>query len=98
MKTYTAPAFQLNQAYWPLRRSAIASNQSKGQSDLKRWLKNLFRTLLSQMAGTAEPQVWSTQDTAGQVLWNAYDGASGKIIRNASETEMRIWLENRYQF
>ena len=105
MKTYTAHAFQLNQAYWPLRHASQASDQRasqasdhKGQSNLKHWLKNLFKTLLYQMEGSAGPQVWSTRDEAGRTLWNAYDGVSGRTIHQASETEMRVWLESRYRF
>ncbi|WP_050765758.1 hypothetical protein [Synechococcus sp. PCC 7335] len=96
MKTAAAPAFQLNQAYWPLRRTSYTSNQ--GQSNLWRQLKNLFSTLLAQMEGTAGPRVWVTRDAAGQTLWNAYDSASGRTIHQVSETELRVWLESRYQF
>ncbi|EDX87011.1 hypothetical protein S7335_4718 [Synechococcus sp. PCC 7335] len=50
------------------------------------------------MEGTAGPRVWVTRDAAGQTLWNAYDSASGRTIHQVSETELRVWLESRYQF
>ena len=102
MKTQASRTLTLNQAYWPLRSASHVLGQSKraskGQSTPKRWLKNFFSMLLAQMEETADPQVWATHDAAGHTLWNAYDSASGRIIRKASETELRVWLENRYQF
>lgn len=82
-------------AYWPIR----SNRTSKvSQRNLKAQLQNLAQTLICQLSSSSEPQVWSTQDVNGQIVWNAQDSASDRIIRNASETELRIWLEERYTF
>ena len=100
MSANTTYRFSNNQAYWPLTRWSLTrphSSQS-GQSNLFRnKLAALFQSLVAQMTDSSEPRVWQSQDTAGRTLWNAYDGTFNRIIRNASETELRDWLEHRYQ-
>ena len=82
-------------AYWPLH-----SNQASktSQRSLRVQLQNSVQTLIHQLSGSSTPQVWSTQGADGQTVWNAQDIASERIIRNASETELRVWLEERYTF
>ena len=83
-----------NQAYWPLRETAASSEKS----GLKAQLGNLLQTLFAQCAGSSDPHVWTAKDAEGQTVWNAQDVVSGKVIRNVSESEMRVWLEERYRF
>lgn len=105
----TTYRFSGNQAYWPLpqfsfRQSSLqqSSAQSAAKTGLTAQLSNLVSNLVStlfmQMTSTSEPRVWESKDAAGHTLWNAYDSVSDRIIHNASETEMRIWLETRHQF
>ncbi|MEO1396432.1 MAG: hypothetical protein AAFV90_26360 [Cyanobacteria bacterium J06634_5] len=110
----TTYRFSGNQAYWPLpqfslRQSSLQQSslqQSSAHSatkpnltgQLSNLVSNLLSTLFVQMTSTSEPRVWESKDAAGHTLWNAYDSVSDTIIRNASETEMRIWLETRHQF
>ena len=82
-------------AYWPLH---LNRTSKAGQRSLKTQLQNLAQTLVDQLGGFSEPHVWSTQDINGQTVWNAQDNASNRVIRNVSETELRIWLEARYTF
>ncbi|PZO49269.1 MAG: hypothetical protein DCF15_17110 [Phormidesmis priestleyi] len=58
----------------------------------------MLRSLVAQLSASNDPHVWETQDADGQMVWNAHDRASGRTIRHASETELRIWLESRYAF
>ncbi|PZO13447.1 MAG: hypothetical protein DCF25_16130 [Leptolyngbya foveolarum] len=92
---YQANRLASRSAYWPVR-----SNRSskKPQQSLRTQLKNLAQTFVCQLGGSSEPRVWSTQDANGQTVWNAQDSASNRIIRHVSETELRIWLEERYTF
>lgn len=97
MKTIATYAFANtlanNQAYWPQRSSNSQNNSSKG---LSARLCNLLQVLVAQLSGSSEPYVWEGKASNGQRVWNALDRSTGKIIRNASETEMRIWLERRF--
>ncbi len=94
MRSTTAQYFSGNQAYWPIPQ---ASSRQSVQPRLKARLNNLFHTLVAQLTNSGEPRVWRSQDATGRPLWNAYDAATDRIIRNASETEVRAWLEARYQ-
>ena len=94
MSTSTAYRFSNNQAYWPLTRSY--PSQSRQSNLLKNKLSNLLQSLVAQMTNTSEPRVWKSQDTTGRTQWNAYDGTFNRVIHNASETELREWLEHRY--
>ncbi|MEM8502979.1 MAG: hypothetical protein AAF716_07480 [Cyanobacteria bacterium P01_D01_bin.1] len=89
-----------NQAYWPLRSSSplSASPQRSWQKGLSHRINNLLRMLLSQMSGGNGPFVWQTHNADGQAVWNAEDRVSGKSIHNVTESELRVWLETRYQF
>ncbi|MEL6161931.1 MAG: hypothetical protein AAGJ95_17285 [Cyanobacteria bacterium J06554_11] len=85
----------INQAYWPKR---LSNPKRDPQASLATKLKNLSRTLLSQLSGSSDPQVWQRKTRDGRVLWNAQDRVTGRVIHDASETEIRSWLENRYRF
>ncbi|MGB7250524.1 MAG: hypothetical protein WBC73_16425 [Phormidesmis sp.] len=88
--TYRLPS---NQAYWPLRLGTTSKHSRRG---LALQLRDLLETLATQLRGSTEPYVWESKDASGQTVWNAEDRVSGSVIRHASETEIRIWLEERH--
>ncbi|NES97380.1 MAG: hypothetical protein F6K32_19600 [Desertifilum sp. SIO1I2] len=47
---------------------------------------------------TAEPQlrVWHKTDRWGNTWWCAYDPLTGHSTQQASENDLRSWLEQRY--
>ena len=85
-----------NQAYWPLPSGGSKADSFKETVQIK--LNSFLRSLVAQLSASNDPHVWETQDADGQMVWNAHDRASGRTIRHASETELRIWLESRYAF
>ncbi|KPQ34551.1 MAG: hypothetical protein HLUCCA11_14725 [Phormidesmis priestleyi Ana] len=93
-----------NQAYWPLRWGREQSNdpsyngQPSTLKGIETQLKKMWKALALQMSDASAPHIWQTQDATGEIFWNAQDPTSGRTIRHASETEMRIWLEERYRF
>lgn len=95
MRSTTAQYLSGNQAYWPLPQF---SARKSAQPSLKVQLGNFFHTLVAQLTNSTEPRVWQSENSTGHVLWNAYDATTDRIIRNVSETEVRAWLETRYQF
>ena len=80
-------------AYWPFNAS---STSHLAQRNIKAQINSLLKVLVRQLTGSSEPRVWSSTDANGETLWNAIDMASDRTLRNATETEMRIWLEERY--
>ena len=70
------------------------ANQSP-KTKLTKPLNRIWQYLVKAIAHSNEPRVWQTKKH-GQVLWHGYDPASGKTVTRFSETEMLIWLEERY--
>ncbi|MBW4654636.1 MAG: hypothetical protein KME20_16590 [Kaiparowitsia implicata GSE-PSE-MK54-09C] len=51
---------------------------------------------LTQMAGSTDPRITQTYDSNGQPLWTVYDPITHTTTALASEQEVRIWLDQRY--
>jgi len=81
--------------YWPL---GIRLENPSQLSSWKARFGKLIKALLTQLTSSSEPFVWQSPNDASQNLWNAHDRVSGKVIRHASEAEIRVWLEERYSF
>ena len=58
-------------------------------------LGQLATALLNFFTAAQDPKVASYQ-VDGQTLYSAYDPMTGTRMDYASEAEMRIWLEQRY--
>ena len=86
--TYPASAAQ---AYWPFQAGSRYSNRRH----LTVRLRDLWNTLKAQLGASSEPHIWKTQNDDGRTVWNAYDPISGRLLREAYESEVRIWLEER---
>ncbi|MGB3532998.1 MAG: hypothetical protein WBA13_05720 [Microcoleaceae cyanobacterium] len=54
-----------------------------------------FFQRLFQFSTLQPPRVWQTQHPEYK-CWNAYDPVSGCRVKGLSESEMRAWLEDRY--
>ncbi len=94
MKSNLTYGSSINQAYWPLSSGDRLANQRS----LTVRLNHLWNQIKAGLNASSEPRVWETKNTAGGTVWNAYDPASGRILRSASPSEVRIWLEERYYF
>ncbi|MGB3298290.1 MAG: hypothetical protein WBA76_08460 [Phormidesmis sp.] len=90
-----------NQAYWPLGSDNFSNKGSARTAkpkSLRTQLSNLFGKMAMQLTTSSDPFIWQTRNPAGQTVWNAKDERSGRVICGASESEMRVWLEERYRF
>ena len=65
------------------------------RTKLTKSLNRIWQYLVKAIAHGNEPRIWQTQKH-GQTIWHGYDPASGKSVSRFSETEMLIWLEERY--
>lgn len=99
MKSQSIYCSDFNQAYWPF---PVALGQRRFQAKDRRSaspkLNNLLQTLISKLNASADLHVWETHTAAGETVWSAEDTVLGKTIYNVSESEMRVWLEERYRF
>lgn len=78
---------------------ATAPNQNTF-TDAKKTLLSLLeqasQSFMQRLMADAEPRVWHTCDAEGNLWWHAHDSVTGRSLHNASEAEVRIWLEQRY--
>lgn len=58
--------------------------------------RNLWQTMIARLAVSQDPHVWQSLDEQGQGSWNAYDPKTGQSVQQVSATELRVWLEHRY--
>ena len=65
------------------------------KTKLTKSLNGIWQHLVKAIAHSNEPRIWQSQKH-GQTIWHGYDPASGKSVTRFSETEMLIWLEERY--
>jgi hypothetical protein len=60
------------------------------------WVEQASQFVVKRLRVDAEPRVWHTCDAEGNLWWHAHDAVTGRSLYDASESEMRIWLEQRY--
>lgn len=63
---------------------------------LKAKLQDAWQRAVAYLSTSSEPHVWRSQDSTGQVIWNAYDPLTRRSIERVSMNEVRVWLEERY--
>jgi hypothetical protein len=59
-------------------------------------LKTIWQHFSTILTKSNELRVWQRTDRFGNTWWNAYDPATGRSTSVTSESEMRIWIEERY--
>ncbi|MGC9528955.1 MAG: hypothetical protein ACP5D7_25785 [Limnospira sp.] len=51
---------------------------------------------VARMTAGTEPKIWSSVSPSGEVEWNVYDPFDGRSASGLTETQVRSWLEERY--
>ncbi|RMF62899.1 MAG: hypothetical protein D6742_19050 [Cyanobacteria bacterium J069] len=74
---------------------AIAKSRTRRSRWTGLW-HSLLSYLLSQIGDPSEPRVWFERDRNGESWWCAHDPITGDRIRCHTGTELRVWLETRY--
>ncbi|NJO19100.1 MAG: hypothetical protein HC838_02140 [Spirulinaceae cyanobacterium RM2_2_10] len=52
--------------------------------------------LVRSLSHSHEPRLWTKLDSQGHVHWYVRDPITGQRLEQASEHEVRVWLEQRY--
>ncbi|MGD1953482.1 MAG: hypothetical protein ACFB14_28120 [Leptolyngbyaceae cyanobacterium] len=60
------------------------------------FFKAFCQSLLKSLLGSSEPIIEKQIDDNGQTLYNIYDRVTQQQISGLTETEVRVWLEQRY--
>ena len=58
--------------------------------------KEVWTSVLKLMTGSSEPMIHKQCDRRGQISYSIYDPSTQHTIAGLSETEVRVWLEERY--
>jgi len=58
-------------------------------------LWQLWQQSIATVTASEPIQVWLTHDETG-TWWNARDRHTGRSIHHTTESELRIWIEQRY--
>lgn len=59
-------------------------------------LQKVWQKLVKALTTSSELRVWQTFDCCGHPCWHAYDPATGRSACFGSESEIRVWVEQRY--
>jgi len=85
--------------YYSLEQIPSKAPQKKSVRSFRSEINDIWQATVAHWKATSEPHVWRTQDQSGQEAWNAYDPASHRTVRQVSEHDLRVWLEERhYQY
>jgi hypothetical protein len=57
-----------------------------------------WRTLLNSFETRNEPRIWATRDRHGHQYWHVFDPMTERSWTLSSEEEVRIYLEERYNY
>lgn len=60
------------------------------------WTRQGLYRLITSLTAEDQIKIWTASDRLGHTYWNAYDPISDRFLSHASETELRLWLEQRY--
>lgn len=55
----------------------------------------ILQPFIQNLIAGDQPRVWQVRQS-GKLYWNAYDPVSQCRVEGLSESEMRAWLEHRY--
>lgn len=85
--------------YYSLEQIPSKAPQKKNVRSFRSEVTEIWQAIVAHLEATSEPRVWQTQDQSGREEWNAYDPASHQTLRQVSEQDLRVWLEERhYQY
>jgi len=79
----------------------VSSQSLNVPNTIKSWgtgLSQVFQRVLGWFAPSHEPHIWSTTANDGQTCWHIYDPMYQQRLTMVSEEEVRIWLDERYNF
>lgn len=88
-----------SQLNWQAYQKLEFPSRSKRQPSPWSKLNDVWQVVLTYFSASSEPKVWQSEDASGLSQWKAYDPVTGESAVYDSETEMRVWLEERhYQY
>ena len=91
--------FDTYNAGWKYSHATDVAPVAESQKSFKQVLADAWQGLLNFLTSPGdEPRLWMTHTAAGEPRWNAYDPTTGRRLYAASEGEVLVWLEKRYNY
>lgn len=59
-------------------------------------LEQLWNSLLNTFVSASEPRIYQKRNAAGELYYKVYDPIARQTNTFFSETEVRVWLDQRY--
>lgn len=99
-----------NLYYWSGDRLlSNAPSASEGSSNIVRYSPskaNSLRAIVTQVShwvghiltASSEPKVTQRRDRTGNLTWRVYDPVTGQAHQFSSESEVRSWLDQRFNY
>jgi hypothetical protein len=75
--------------YWELEGSV---KEPKQESLISR----MWQALMTKLSSSNDPHIKLKYSPSGQEYWHVYDPMSGQSRTFMAETDVRVWLEERY--
>lgn len=75
--------------YWELE---SFNKKQKPESLVSR----IFQTLIAKLSSGNDPQIKLKYSPSGHEYWQVYDPITAKAETFATETDVRVWVEQRY--
>ncbi|MEB3355587.1 MAG: hypothetical protein VKK04_02485 [Synechococcales bacterium] len=65
-------------------------------SALRNGLRSGWREFLNFLTPSPDPRISTFTNAHGETIWRVYDPVSQQAASLSSESELRVWLEQRY--
>ncbi|HEY9648363.1 MAG TPA: hypothetical protein V6C88_18440 [Chroococcidiopsis sp.] len=75
----------------------IRRNQGKTSKVLNA-AKQILSHFFVALAGSSEPRIMQKVDAEGNLFWTVYDPVDGRSAHLYSESEVRHWIDQRYNY
>ncbi len=63
---------------------------------LREQIRKAFYGLIAGLTAEDKLKIWTCSDRFGNTYWNAYDPIYNHSLEQATESELQLWLEQRY--
>ncbi|PSB35663.1 hypothetical protein [Stenomitos frigidus] len=89
-------ALRRGQQQWDLAAPNHTASNDDAKETVLAWLEQASQAFMQRLIADAEPRVWYSCDAEGRLWWHAHDPVTGRSLSNATEAEMRSWIEQRH--
>jgi hypothetical protein len=84
---------------WHHGHTADVAPAEKSSKSFRQLLADTWHSLLKVFTNAgSEPRITFCPTASGEPRWNAYDPLTGRRLYSATEKDVLIWLEKRYNY